>query len=82
MGKSEEAVATLKDAVHYEQQHPVDYPNVLTPPSAELLGALLLKLHRSSEAALAFQTALELAPNTLHSIEGAKEAASSLHAER
>jgi tetratricopeptide (TPR) repeat protein len=82
MGKSEEAITTLKDAVRYEQQHPVDYPNVLTPPSAELLGTLLLTLHRRSEATLAFQTAVELAPNTLHSIEGTKEAASGIHAER
>jgi tetratricopeptide (TPR) repeat protein len=82
MGKSDEAIATLKDAVRFEQQHPVDYPNVLTPPSAELLGTLLLKQNRPAEAASAFQMALELAPRTLHSIQGAKAAAASLHAER
>jgi tetratricopeptide (TPR) repeat protein len=82
MGKSDEAVATLEEAVRFEQQHPVDYPNVLTPPSAELLGTLLLKKNRPAEATHAFQTALELAPNTLHSIQGAKAAAISLHAVR
>jgi tetratricopeptide (TPR) repeat protein len=81
-GKTDEAIATLKDAVRFEQQHPVDYPNVLTPPSAELLGTLLLKQNRPSEAACAFQKALELAPNTLHSVEGQKVAANDLHAKR
>lgn len=81
-GKTDEAIATLRDLADFEKQHPVDYPNVLTPPSAELLGTLLLKQHRSAEAAHAFRAALELAPNTLHSIEGAKTADAGLHAER
>lgn len=71
-GKPAEAIAILRDAVGYEQQHPVDYPNVLTPPSAELLGMLLLKQNRPAEAKAAFQTALALAPNTLHSVQGIK----------
>lgn len=82
MGKTDEAIDTLRGAVTFEQQHPVDYPNVLTPPSAELLGILLLKQHRPAEAALAFEAALAVAPNTLHAVEGAKKAEAGLHAER
>ncbi len=74
MGKTDEAIAILRDAVGFEQQHPVDYPNVLNPPSAELLGSLLLKQHRPEEATRAFRAALTLAPNTLHSVEGARKA--------
>lgn len=81
-GETDRAIATLKNAVRFEQQHPVDYPNVLTPPSAELLGAPLLKHGRPAEAARAFQTALELAPKTLHSVEGRKQADSDLRVTR
>jgi hypothetical protein len=53
----------------------VDYPNVLAPPSAECLGILFLKLHRPNEALAAFKQALAMAPNTLNSVNGAKQAA-------
>lgn len=70
----ENAVAILKRAVTFEQAHPVDYPNVLAPPSAECLGTLLLEMKHPSEAASAFQQALVMAPNTLQSVVGAREA--------
>ena len=74
-GNGESAVSILKEAAAFEQAHPVDYPNVLAPPSAECLGMLLLKLRRPDEAAVAFRQALAMAPNTLRSVNGAKQAA-------
>lgn len=73
-GQSDKATATLRSAVQFEQRHPMDYPNILSPPSAECLGMLFLKLHRPKEALAAFQQALTLAPNTLNSVKGAKQA--------
>ena len=63
-GNGGSAVAILKQAVAFEQAHPVDYPNVLAPPSAECLGTLLLELRRPDEATVAFRQALAMAPNT------------------
>lgn len=77
-GHGESAVAILKEAVAYEQAHPVDYPNVLAPPSAECLGMLLLKLGRPDEATMAFRQALAMAPHTLRSVNGEKRAAAML----
>lgn len=74
----ENAVAILKRAVTFEQAHPVDYPNVLAPPSAECLGTLFLEMKRPSEAASAFQQALGMAPNTLQAVVGAQEATAML----
>jgi tetratricopeptide (TPR) repeat protein len=74
----EDALAILKRAVAFEQAHPMDYPNVLAPPSAEFLGMLFLEMRRPSEAASAFQQALVLAPNTLRSVTGAQKAAAML----
>lgn len=82
MGKTDEAIATLRDAAVFERQHPIDYPNVLTPPSAELLGTLLLKENRPAEAARAFKSALDLAPNTLHSVQNAMRSQTAPHAQR
>jgi tetratricopeptide (TPR) repeat protein len=72
-GKSEEAIHTLRSAVVYERAHPVDYPNVLAPPSAEILGTLFLRLHKLSDARGAFQQSLRMAPNRLNSLEGLKQ---------
>jgi tetratricopeptide (TPR) repeat protein len=69
-GQSDKAVATLESAVAFEQEHPVDYPNVLAPPSAECLGTLFLQLHRPHDALQAFRQALAMAPRTLHSVRG------------
>lgn len=71
-------MAILKQAVAFEQAHPVDYPNVLAPPSAECLGTLLLELRRPDEATVAFRQALAMAPNTLRSVNGEKQAAAML----
>ena len=38
------AVATLREAVKFEQAHATYYPDVLPRPSAEMLGDLLLSL--------------------------------------
>jgi tetratricopeptide (TPR) repeat protein len=77
-GEREEAVATLKNAVAFEQTHPVDYPNVLPPPSAECLGMLWLDMRRPAEAAAAFRQALTMAPNTWQPLMGASRAAAML----
>jgi tetratricopeptide (TPR) repeat protein len=69
-GKPTEAVQTLRSAVVYERAHPVDYPNILAPPSAEVLGTFLFDTRKMASARQAFQQALAMAPNRLKSLEG------------
>jgi hypothetical protein len=45
------------------------------PPSAECLGTFFVELRRPNEALAAFKQALAMAPNTLNSVNGAKQAA-------
>jgi tetratricopeptide (TPR) repeat protein len=72
-GEPNAAVRTLRSAVVYERAHPVDYPNILAPPSAEVLGALLLDMRDPASARRAFQQALAMAPNRLRSLDGLRE---------
>lgn len=69
-GQLKAAVRTLRSAVGYERAHPVDYPNILAPPSAEVLGELLLDMRVPARARRAFQQALAMAPNRLRSLDG------------
>jgi Flp pilus assembly protein TadD len=69
-GEPKAAVRTLRLAVGYERAHPVDYPNILAPPSAEVLGALLLDMRDPASARRAFQQALAMAPNRFKSLDG------------
>jgi len=72
-GKAKQAALTLRSAVVYEKAHPVDYPNILAPPSAEVLGKLLLDMGEPASARQAFQQALAMAPNRLSSLEGLRQ---------
>ena len=73
-GEPKAAVRKLRSAIDYERAHPVDYPNILAPPSAEVLGELLLDIHDAASAHRAFQQALFMAPNRLRSLDGLREA--------
>jgi tetratricopeptide (TPR) repeat protein len=72
-----QAVATLREAVRFEQAHPTYYPDVLPRPAAEMLGEMLLLLKSPSEALAAYKIALTMAPNRLDSLIGARDAAAS-----
>ena len=62
-GKSEEAVSELRRIAGKEDSMSVEFgPPAVYKPTDELLGELLLELHRSSEARAAFQVALARAP--------------------
>ena len=62
-GKSQEAVAQLKRISEREHAMPLEFgPPSIYKPTDELLGELLLELHRSPEAREAFQVALARAP--------------------
>ncbi|HMH11467.1 MAG TPA: hypothetical protein VK578_00010 [Edaphobacter sp.] len=74
-GKRDEAVAHLRSAAQYERDHPMYYADILPRPTAEMLGDMLSEMNRSAEALAAYKAALELAPNRLDSLLGAKTAA-------
>jgi hypothetical protein len=62
-GKTKEAVSELQSMAEKEHKMPVDFgPPAIEKPTDELLGELLLQLHRPSEARDAFQTALARTP--------------------
>jgi tetratricopeptide (TPR) repeat protein len=62
-GKGEEAVSELKRIAAKEDAMSVEFgPPAVYKPTDELLGELLLELHRASEARDAFQVALGRAP--------------------
>lgn len=62
-GKSEEAVSELKRIAAKEDAMSVEFgPPAVYKPTDELLGELLLELHRPAEARAAFQVALARAP--------------------
>ncbi|MEP6637520.1 MAG: hypothetical protein ABJB97_12405, partial [Acidobacteriota bacterium] len=62
-GKGQDAVAELKRIAEAEHAMPFEFgPPSVYKPTDELLGELLLELHRSSEAREAFQVALARAP--------------------
>jgi tetratricopeptide (TPR) repeat protein len=62
-GKTQDAVAELQRVAAKEHALPLEFgPPSIEKPSDELLGELLLQLHRSTEAREAFQTALARAP--------------------
>ena len=62
-GKGEEAVSELKRIAAKEDAMSVEFgPPAVYKPTDELLGELLLEMHRSAEARDAFQVALGRAP--------------------
>jgi tetratricopeptide (TPR) repeat protein len=68
-------VQTLREAMAFEQAHPIYYPDVLPRPSPEMLGDMLLVLKSPGEALDAYKVALKIAPNRLNSLIGAHNAA-------
>ena len=72
---SARALETLREAIAFEQAHPIYYPDVLPRPSAEMLGDMLLLLKSPGEALDAYKVALKIAPNRLNSLIGARDAA-------
>jgi tetratricopeptide (TPR) repeat protein len=62
-GKPQEAVAELQRIIEKEHAMPLEFgPPTVYKPTDELLGELLLQLHRPTEARDAFQTALARNP--------------------
>jgi tetratricopeptide (TPR) repeat protein len=74
-GKRDEAVIHLRNIAQFERDHPMYYADVLPRPSGEMLGDMLLQMSKPAEALEAYKAALELAPNRLDSLLGAKTAA-------
>jgi len=74
-GKQQEAVARLRSMTAFEQDHPMYYADILPRPTGEMLGDMLLQMNRPADALLAYQVALQLAPNRLDSLLGASKAA-------
>jgi tetratricopeptide (TPR) repeat protein len=74
-GKHDEAAAHLRNIAQYERDHPMYYADVLPRPTGEMLGDMLLQMGRPTEALTAYKDALELAPNRLDSLLGARTAA-------
>ncbi len=78
-GKEAEAVALMQEATDMEYstaKHPVTPGEVL--PAGELLGDLLLALHRPSEALEAYESELKRHPNRFNSLYGAAMAAKTI----
>lgn len=74
-GQREKAVAHLRNLAQYESDHPMYYADILPRPTGEMLGDMLLQMDKPSEALEAYKGALELAPNRLDSLLGARTAA-------
>jgi len=70
-GKSLDAVAELKSMATKEHALPLEFgPPNIEKPTDELLGELLLQLHRPAEARDAFQAALARAPGRKIAVDG------------
>jgi tetratricopeptide (TPR) repeat protein len=75
-GKAEQALPLLREAAAIEDSLPVEYgPPDVVKPSHELLGEILLALHRPADAQREFTRALALAPKRTLSLAGAAQAA-------
>lgn len=75
-GKTDAAVATLRQAVQLEEQTPFGYGPPFPPkPALELLGEILLETDRAEAAATAFQASLERTPRRARSLQGLNKAA-------
>jgi tetratricopeptide (TPR) repeat protein len=70
-GKSPDAVAELKNMAVKEHALPLEFgPPNIEKPTDELLGELLLQLHRPAEARDAFQAALARTPGRKIDVDG------------
>ena len=75
-GRPQEALSQMRaaaDAEDASEKHPVTPGHVL--PAREQLGDLLLEQGQAKEALAAYEASLTLAPNRLHSLDGARRAA-------
>jgi tetratricopeptide (TPR) repeat protein len=77
-GKHDEAAEHLRNITQYERDHPMYYADILPRPAGEMLGDMLLQMGKYAEALDAYKAALELAPNRLDSLIGARTAAAQL----
>jgi hypothetical protein len=69
--KSDEAIASLRDAATHEQATPIEFgPPFVDKPAQELLGDVLLEMGRGTAAAAAFESSLKRAPNRTASVNG------------
>jgi tetratricopeptide (TPR) repeat protein len=69
--RTEEGVAELRAAAAAEVAMPVEFgPPFVDQPAYELLGDVLLTLGRRAEAASAYESALEAAPNRAAAVKG------------
>jgi tetratricopeptide (TPR) repeat protein len=71
-GQTEDAVKQMRAAADREDAAGVDS---LTMPAREMLGDLLMELHRPADALEAYQIALKESPKRFDSLEGAAHAA-------
>ena len=75
-GRRDAALDLVHQAITIGDTLPVEFgPPDIVKPSHELLGEMLLELHRPAEAQVAFQRALELAPGRSLSLLGLSRAA-------
>lgn len=75
-GKSDAALAKLREAVKLEESTAFGYGPPFPPkPAIEILGETLLKVGRPQEALEAFQTALDRTPRRAVSLKGLAKAA-------
>ncbi len=75
-GKEEEALGLMRSAAELEEStdKPPQTPGSIVPPR-ELLGEMLLEVSRPADALIAFEAALQDAPNRFRSLSGAAQAA-------
>ncbi len=74
-GHRNEAVVKLRSMEVFEREHPMYYADILPRPTGEMLGDMLVQMHKPAEALAAYQAALKLAPNRLDPLLGAIKAA-------
>jgi tetratricopeptide (TPR) repeat protein len=74
-GKQQQAVERLSNMADFERDHPMYYADILPRPTGEMLGDMLLQMNKPTDALIAYQASLKLAPNRLDSLLGASRAA-------
>ena len=75
-GQPDAAVATLRQAVQFEERTPFGYgPPIPAKPAPELLGEILLATDQADDAVKAFQASLERTPRRALSLLGLRKAA-------
>ncbi len=79
-GKSEDALAKLREAVEMEKSTPFGYgPPFPVKPAHELLADALLELGRAEESVTAYRAALDRTPERALAVKGLKAAMKAAH---